>query len=91
MVFNTAFNNISVISWRSVLLVEETGEDHRPVANHWQTYNVVLSIPGHEGDSNLRRGKFPIATSLHQSSEWKFEITGPNQILEFILYIPVYI
>jgi hypothetical protein len=25
MVFNTIFNNISVISWRSVLLVEETG------------------------------------------------------------------
>ena len=31
MVFNATFNNISVISWRSVLLVEETGgpgEDH---------------------------------------------------------------
>jgi hypothetical protein len=25
MVFNATFNNISVISWRSVLLVEETG------------------------------------------------------------------
>jgi hypothetical protein len=25
MVFNTTFNNISEISWRSVLLVEETG------------------------------------------------------------------
>jgi len=25
MVFNTTFNNISVISWRSVLLVGETG------------------------------------------------------------------
>jgi len=25
MVFNTPFNNISVISWWSVLLVEETG------------------------------------------------------------------
>ncbi len=25
MVFNTIFNNISVISWWSVLLVEETG------------------------------------------------------------------
>ena len=39
MVFNTIFNNISVISWRSILLVEETGvprENHRPVASHWQ-------------------------------------------------------
>jgi len=33
----TTFNNISVISWRSVLLVEKTGvpgENHRPVASH---------------------------------------------------------
>jgi len=33
MVFDATFNNISVISWRSVLLVEETGvvgENHRP-------------------------------------------------------------
>ena len=28
MVFNATFNNISVILWRSVLLVEETGENH---------------------------------------------------------------
>ncbi len=46
MVFNATFNNISVISWRSVLLVEKTGgsrENHRPVASHRQTlsYNVV--------------------------------------------------
>jgi hypothetical protein len=25
MVFNTSFNNISVISWQAVLLVKETG------------------------------------------------------------------
>jgi hypothetical protein len=25
MVFNATFNNMSIISWRSVLLVEETG------------------------------------------------------------------
>jgi len=38
MVFNTTFNNISVVSWRSVLLVEEigiSGENHRPAASHW--------------------------------------------------------
>jgi len=37
MVFNATFNNILVISWRLVLLVEETGghgENHRPVASH---------------------------------------------------------
>jgi hypothetical protein len=34
IIFNATFNNISAISWRSVLLVEETGvagENHRPV------------------------------------------------------------
>jgi hypothetical protein len=31
---NVTFNNISVISWRLVLLEEETGENHRPVASH---------------------------------------------------------
>ena len=46
MMFNATFNNISVISWRSFLLVEETAgleENHRLVAGHWQTlsYNVV--------------------------------------------------
>jgi hypothetical protein len=36
MVLNATFNNISVISWRSVLLVEETGENHRPAVSRWQ-------------------------------------------------------
>ena len=37
MVFNATFNNISVISWGSILLMEETGiprENHRPVTSH---------------------------------------------------------
>jgi hypothetical protein len=37
MLFNTTFNNISVILWRSVILVEETGvpeENHEPAASH---------------------------------------------------------
>ena len=42
MVFNATFNNISVISWRSVLLVVETGENYRPVASHWQTLWLLL-------------------------------------------------
>ena len=50
IVFNATFNNISVISWRSVLLMEETGvpgEKQRPAASHWQTlsHNVVSSTP----------------------------------------------
>jgi len=34
MVFNATFNNISVILWLSVLLMEETRENHRPVTSH---------------------------------------------------------
>ena len=37
MVLNATLNNISVISWQSVLLVEETGvlgENHQLAANH---------------------------------------------------------
>jgi hypothetical protein len=37
MVFNTTFNTISVIVWRSVLLVEETGvpgENQRLAASY---------------------------------------------------------
>ena len=33
MVFNATFSNISVISWQTVLLMEETGG---PEENHWQ-------------------------------------------------------
>ena len=51
MVFDTTFNNISV------LLVEETRvhrENHQPVVSHWQTlsHNVVTSTPRHEQGSN---------------------------------------
>jgi hypothetical protein len=46
MVLSAIFNNISVISLRSVLLAEETGvpRNHRPAACHCQTlsHNVVL-------------------------------------------------
>jgi hypothetical protein len=37
VVFDVTFNNISVISWRSVLLMEKDGvpgENHRHVASH---------------------------------------------------------
>ena len=46
MVFNVTFINISVIWWRSVLLVEETGvpgEMHRPLASVSLTYSTVCS------------------------------------------------
>ena len=53
LVFNTTFNNISAISWWSILLVEETEvprKNHRPVASYCQTlsHNVVSSTHPHE-------------------------------------------
>ena len=38
MVSNDTFNNISVILWRQVLLVEETGEKQWPAASYWQNF-----------------------------------------------------
>jgi len=60
MVFNTTFHNISVMWWLSVLLVQETGapgENHRPVASHWQTllHNVVSRIRVHNFRSDRQR------------------------------------
>jgi len=50
MMLNATFNNISALSWQSVLLVEKTGvpgENHRPAVSNYQTVsrNVVSSTP----------------------------------------------
>jgi hypothetical protein len=55
MVFNATFNNISIISWRSVLLTEETGKPptyRKSLINLSQ--NVVSSTPHHQRDSNSK-------------------------------------
>jgi hypothetical protein len=66
-VFNATFNNISVILWLSVLLVEETGgpgENHRPVASHWQTlsqnvvYLALIEIRTHNISGDRHWGRF---------------------------------
>jgi hypothetical protein len=57
MVFNATFNNISVILWQSVLLVEETGvpgESHQPATSYFVISIWVLPPPfmgcrGHDG------------------------------------------
>jgi hypothetical protein len=48
MVFHATFNNISVISWRSVLLVEETevpGPKTMPFKK-WESYtHIIQTMP----------------------------------------------
>ena len=56
MVFNIAFNNILVISWRSVLLVEEAMYPQKITdlsqVTDKLTHNVVWSTPCYEWDLN---------------------------------------
>jgi hypothetical protein len=65
VVFNATFNNISVIWWWSVLLVEETGvpwEYHRPAASHWQTLSdivVLLALSGSRTHNISSDSKWP--------------------------------
>jgi len=52
MVFNVTYNNMSVISRQTILLVQETGvrvENLWPAASHWQTlsHNVVHLAMSH--------------------------------------------
>ena len=51
MVFNSTFSNISVITWRSVLLVEENGvpgENHPLTFDHIMLYQLHLTRVGFE-------------------------------------------
>ena len=87
MVFNATFNNISVISWRSVLLVEESGgpgENHRPVASHWQTlsHNVVLSTPHHAYSTIIQQLKHPcMLQTFYHAIVWCWVlIVGVNKL-----------
>ena len=63
MVFNATFNNISAITWPSVSLVEETGgpgENHRPVASHWQTLSQNWQWGAIKNETLLQKRWFPI-------------------------------
>jgi hypothetical protein len=47
LVLNATFSNISAISWRPVLVVEEAGENHRPWASNWQTLSLAAASRVH--------------------------------------------
>ena len=91
MVLNVTFNNISVISWWPVLLVEETrvpgGKKHRSEARHWQTlsHNVVSSTPRHERDLNSQLTLVVIGTDCTGSCKSNYHMimttTAPHMII----------
>jgi hypothetical protein len=67
MVFNATFNNLSVISWRSVLLVEETGVP-RKITDLSQVIGKLYHI-------NSSRGIFTNASIAYLISYHGFMVT----------------
>ena len=89
-VFNTTFNNISVISWWSVLLVEETGvpeENHWTATNHCQTlsHNVVKSTPAWVGF------KLNYKEIIQQLNETKFVRWNPILIIQNQYFLKLFL
>ena len=73
-VCNETLNNILVISWQSVLLVEEIrvpGENDRSAASNWQTssHNVISSTPRDEWDYNLSGDRLSYDYN-HNGPDW---------------------
>jgi hypothetical protein len=69
MAFNTTFNNISVILWRSVLLVEETEypEKTTELSNDW----VLVKVPWaqtHRAAQHVTRWKLEVPSRWGMSS-----------------------
>jgi hypothetical protein len=82
VVFNATFNNISVISWRSVLLVETKtgvpGENHRSL-KICLSHNVVSSTPRHDRVPNSQlwwRKELIACTSSCKFNEFASVVLG---------------
>ena len=75
------------ISWRSGLLMEETGEDHRSAESHWQTlkHKDVSNGPCLSGirAHNVSGDFIDSFKSIHTSSSVNIILTGP-----YITYWP---
>jgi hypothetical protein len=78
IVFNVTFNNISVILWQSVLLVEETGvpwENHRQVTDklyHIMLYRVLFHLTTGKLSWNFTCPQHYQLTRLGLSWSWSY-------------------
>jgi hypothetical protein len=88
IVINPTFNNISGRSWRSVLLVEETGvpgENHRPVVSHWQTlsYNVVSSLDYKISNIIKKKYRFELPIDMYIALHFNYQTNlGLNYLIK---------
>ena len=78
MVFNATFNNISVLSWQSVLFVEETGvsgENHVPVENEAHIFKTRNWVSRHNQAAEYSKMIFFSFRDIHRNVLSEFEIT----------------
>ena len=92
VLLNATFNNISVVSWRSVLLAEETGENHRPAASHWQTlsHKVASSTTRHVCDMNWLVIGTDCTSSCKSNCHMITTTTAPQLVFKACSFWPVH-
>ena len=94
MVFNANFNNISVISWQSDLLVEEVvvpGENHSlsQVTEKTLSHNVVPSTPRHKW--GLIAQVVEDLTTIRSWPQWPHNIIYQGYLFLVVIWLSIYI
>ena len=78
MVLNATFNNISVISWQSVVLMDEIavlGENHRPVASH----KIRKSKKDKKHNGQKKKDKRTHLSTIHYITNYGSSNTNPTK------------